>query len=135
MDPVIIRKTALAVFKDKKILMVRTGKNAEVFYTLGGKVEPGESDVACLCREVQEEANAVIKDGSLQFLHEFEAPAYGRENTLVNIRLYQGELAQPPQPSSEVVEIRYFDTSVDARHVTPMTQEIFAWLQQHGYIA
>lgn len=34
--PAIIYKTALAVFKDKKILMVRPLKNKDVFYTLGG---------------------------------------------------------------------------------------------------
>jgi len=51
----IIRKVALAVFKDKKLLCVRSRSQEEVFYSLGGKVESGESDMEALRREVQEE--------------------------------------------------------------------------------
>jgi 8-oxo-dGTP pyrophosphatase MutT (NUDIX family) len=133
-QPTIIYKTALAVFEDKKMLMVRTSKNEDVFYTLGGKVEPGESDIDCLHREVKEEAGVEITPGSLTFLEEFEAPAYGRENTLVNVRLYQGTLAQMPTPSSEVVEIKYFDSSIDKKHLSPLTELIFPWLQSKGLI-
>lgn len=132
--PTIIYKTALAVFKDKKMIMVRTTKNDEVFYTLGGKVEAGESDIACLHREVKEEAGVEIVDGSLKFLREFEAPAYGRENTSVNIKLYEGELGSEPVPSSEVVEISYFDSSVDEKHLTAITLDMFAWLKKNFYI-
>ncbi|HCB22720.1 TPA: DNA mismatch repair protein MutT, partial [Candidatus Daviesbacteria bacterium] len=48
----IIKKIALAVFKDRKMLQVRTSKQPEVFYTLGGKIEKGETDLECLRREV-----------------------------------------------------------------------------------
>jgi 8-oxo-dGTP diphosphatase len=132
--PTIIYKTALAVFKDKKMIMVRTTKNEEVFYTLGGKIEEGESGIECLNREVKEEAGVGIVEGSLTFLHEFEAPAYGRENTLVNIKLYEGKLAAEPTPSSEVVEIRYFDSRVDKKHLTDITLDMFSWLKTHSYI-
>lgn len=133
-DQTIIYKTALAVFKDKKMIMVRTTKNKEVFYTLGGKIEEGESGVDCLHREVREEVGATIKSGSLKRLRQFEAPAYGRENTLVNIELYKGELEDEPVPSSEVVEIQYFDSSIDKKHLTEITHEMFTWLKVNQYI-
>ena len=133
-NPTIIYKTALAVFKDKKMIMVRTTKNDEGFYTLGGKIEEGESGIECLNREVKEEAGVEIIDDSLKFLHEFEAPAYGRENTLVNIKLYEGELKNDPVPSSEVVEIKYFDSSVDKKHLTAITLDMFKWLKNQSYI-
>lgn len=132
--PQIIRKTALAVFEDKKMLMVRTYKNAEVFYTLGGKVEDGESEIESLHREVFEEVGCTIENGSLEFLQEFEAPAYGKENTLVNIKLYTGNLRSAPTPSSEVVEVQYFDSLVDTKHLTEITHKMFAWLKDTGYI-
>lgn len=132
--PTIIYKTALAVFKDKKMIMVRTTKNEDVFYTLGGKIENGESGVDCLHREIKEEAGTAIKEGSLRLLRQFEAPAYGRENTLVNIELYEGELASEPTPSSEVVEIRYFDSTVDPKHLTAITHDMFGWLKSNDYI-
>lgn len=47
-SPTIIRKTALTVFKDQKMIMVRSSKNPDVFYTLGGKIEEGESGIDCL---------------------------------------------------------------------------------------
>jgi 8-oxo-dGTP diphosphatase len=132
--PTIIYKTALAVFKNKKMIMVRTTKNAEVFYTLGGKIEEGESGIDCLNREVKEEAGVEIVKNSLNFLHEFEAPAYGRENTLVNIKLYEGKLVGEPTPSSEVVEIKYFDSTVDKKHLTDITLDMFSWLKAQSYI-
>ncbi len=45
-----INKIALAVFKDKKMLMVRSQKNNKVFYSLDGKVDKGESDLECIER-------------------------------------------------------------------------------------
>lgn len=133
-NPKIIYKTALAVFKDKKMIMVREKKNAEAFYTLGGTIEEGESGVECLLREVQEEVGVSVKESSLKLLHTFEAPAHGRESTLVNIALYEGELTGDPIPSSEIAEIKYFDTSVDKKHLTPISILMFDWLKENGYI-
>jgi len=65
----IIKKIALAVFKDRKMLQVRTSKQPEVFYTLGGKIEKGETDLECLRREVKEEIGCEVT--SIKFLHEF----------------------------------------------------------------
>jgi len=132
--PIMIRKTALAVFKDKKMIMVRNDENDTVFYTLGGKIEEGETGIECLEREVQEEVGTKVTPGSLKFLKAFEAPAYGRENTLVNIELYEGVLIGAPTPSSEIVEIDYFDSSVDKKHLTPITLDMFSWLKANGYI-
>lgn len=132
--PTVIYKTALAAFKDKKMLLVRTSKNAEVFFTLGGKIEPGESELESLHREVKEEVGTTIRPDSLVFLREFEAPAYGRENTLVNIKLYSGELLDDPLPSSEVVEVRYFNSTIPEKHLTDMTRQMIPWLKEQGYI-
>lgn len=134
MNPSIIRKTALAVFRNGKMIMARPHKNEEVFLTLSGKIEAGESDTDCLHREALEEAGATIKEGSFKFLQVFEAPAYGKENTLVNIRLYQGELVSSPVPSSEIAELRYFDSTVDKKHLTEITIEMFAWLKKNDLI-
>jgi len=132
--PHIIRKTALAVFHDNKMLMVRTHKHELAFFTLGGKIEPGESEIDSLHREVLEESGAKILPDTIKFLKEFEAPAFGKENTLVNIKLYTGELDREPIPSSEIEEIRYFDSSADPKHLTAITIEMFEWLKAEGHI-
>lgn len=131
----IIRKVALAVFKDRKLLQVRTHKQENVFYTLGGKLEEGESDIECLKREVKEEIDCDVDESSVKFLTEFEDVAHGKGEMLVNIRMYEGRLIGDPKPSSEVVEIGWFDTKSDKKHLSIIAQRtIFPWLKKQGYI-
>ncbi len=130
----IIKKVALAHFKNKKMLQVRTKKQQVVFYTLGGKIEEGESEVECLKREVREEIGCDVDEKSLKFLHEFEDVAHG--GGILNVRLYEGELIGKPKPSSEIVEIGYFDTTSDSKHLSEIAQrKIFPWLKEQGYIS
>lgn len=131
----VIRKVALAVFKDRKLLQVRSHKQNSVFFALGGKIEKGESEITCLKREVKEEVGCELDEASLKFLHEFEDIAHGKEGDLVNIRLYEGKLIGEPKPSSEIAEIGYFDSSSDKKNLSTIAQRtIFPWLKAHGYI-
>ena len=131
----IIKKIALVIFKDKKVLMVREYKEKEVFYSLGGKIKPGETDLDCLEREVGEEISCRIDPKTVNFLTEFEYKAHGKEDALLNIRIYTGRLIGEPKPSSEIVEIGYFDTKSDKKHLTEMAQrKIFPWLLKHQLI-
>lgn len=118
-----ITKVGLAVIKGRKVLMVRNGKHGDVFSTLGGKIEPGEDDVTCLGREVKEEVDTRVVIDSLKFLGEFRGAIVGRENTFITIRLYKGELAGEPVPSSEIVEVRYFDSTIAQKHLTPASEK------------
>ena len=130
-----IKKVALAVFRDKKILLVRSKKQKEVFYTLGGKLEEGEDDVECLKREIKEEVGCEIDESSINYLTTFEDVAHGKEKTLLNIRLYEGKLKGNPKPSSEIAEIGYFDSNSDKKHLSEIAQrKIFPWLKKQGLI-
>jgi len=129
----LIKKVALAYFKDGKMLQVRDNKQSSVFYTLGGKIEEGESDIECLKREVKEEIDCEIEEGSIKFLKEFQDEAHG--GGILNVRLYEGELIGEPKPSSEIVEIGYFDTNSDPKNLSVIAKKvIFPWLKGHGYI-
>ncbi len=129
----VIQKVALAFFKNGKMLQVRTKKQNEIFYTLGGKIEKGESDLECLKREVKEEIGCGIDDGSLKFLKEFEDVAHG--GGILNLKLYEGKIIGEPKASSEIVEIGYFDTQSDPKKLSVIAQRtIFPWLKMHGYI-
>ena len=130
----LIKKVALAIFKDKKILQVRTNKQEKVFYTLGGKIEKGESDLECLKREVKEEIGCEIDESSLKFLAEFEDLAHG-EQAMLNVRVYAGKLIGKPKPSSEIVEIGYFDSNSDPKNLSVIAKRtIFPWLKMQGFI-
>lgn len=129
----IIHKAALAVFKDKKMLQVRTRKQQVVFYTLGGKIEEGESDLECIKREVGEELGCEVEEKSLKYLNIFEDVAHG--GGVLNLKLYEGKLIGEPKPSSEVVEIGWFDTNSDQKNLSVIAKRtIFPWLKMHGYI-
>lgn len=130
-----IYKVALAVFKDKKMLQVRSKKHPEVFFTLGGKIEEGESEIECIKREVKEEINCDIDVKSIKFLKEFEDVGHGKDGALVNIKIYTGELIGAPSPFSEIAEIGYFDTKSDRKHLSVIAQRtIFPWLKEQGLI-
>src|SRR5579862_472336 len=89
----LIRKVALAHFKDKKMLLVRDSKNDTVFIMPGGKVEEGETDIECLNREVKEELGIKLEPSSIKFLQEFNGPAHGHgDDVLLNIKIYQAEM-------------------------------------------
>lgn len=126
---------ALAVFKDKKLLQVRTNKQTHVFFTLGGKIEKEESNLQCLKREVKEEVGCEIEESSLKYLTTFEDIAHDKKGEMVNIKVYEGKLIGTPTPGSEIVEIGWFDTSSDKIHISQIAQRtIFPWLKEHGYI-
>lgn len=129
-----IQKVALAVFKDKKMLQVRSKNQPLVFFTLGGKIEAGESEIEALKREVMEEIGCEIEESSLKFLTQFEDVAHG--GGVVAIKVFEGNLIGSPKPSSEIAEIGWFDTKSDKKHITVIAQRtIFPWLKAHRYIS
>lgn len=133
-EPNIIHKVALAVFKDRKLLMVREAKHKDKFFNLGGTLEKGEDELTALAREVAEEVQSAVKEGTLRFLQTFEAPAHGMENTIVKFKLYTGELTNEPVPASEIEEMRYFDSTISDTHLTPLSQQVFSWLKENDFI-
>ncbi len=131
----IIRKVGVAIIKDRKILLARSKKNVEVFYLPGGKYEANETDIECMQRELKEELDTTAKIETVKFLKEFNGVAHGKDsNTKLFTKLYICELVSNPKASSEIAEIRYFDSSIDAKHKSILGEKIIIWLKQNDYI-
>ncbi|MDT2008461.1 NUDIX domain-containing protein [Rhodococcus opacus] len=134
--PAEIRTAALAHIRDRKLLQTRSvGKTA--FYMAGGKIDPGENAEQALHREIREELDAGIVDGTLEHLGVFEAPAYGHpEGTDLHMTCFLAQLSAEPRPTSEIAELRYFtvDEYAAMPDVAPGSMLVFRRLQSLGLL-
>ncbi|GLY52465.1 NUDIX domain-containing protein [Lentzea sp. NBRC 102530] len=88
-----------------RLLVVRS-RNKKAFYLPGGKIEPGESLVDAVRREVREELGVEIDaPGELK---RYVAPAYGEgEGAMVDMTCFTASLLGTPQPTGEIAELTY----------------------------
>eukprot|EP00565_Helicotheca_tamesis_P009392 CAMPEP_0185738800 /NCGR_PEP_ID=MMETSP1171-20130828/33876_1 /TAXON_ID=374046 /ORGANISM="Helicotheca tamensis, Strain CCMP826" /LENGTH=137 /DNA_ID=CAMNT_0028410163 /DNA_START=93 /DNA_END=506 /DNA_ORIENTATION=- len=105
LSPTFIDKLALILVHNRKQLVARSrGKN--VFFTPGGKREPGESDEDALCRECSEELTVDLIRPSIKPYGVFQAQAFGKpEGTMVRMTCYEADYKGTLTPSEEVEEL------------------------------
>jgi len=101
-----IVKPAALLIRDKKFLVARTQGKSH-FYAVGGKLEPGETDIQCLHREVMEEIGCHIT--SERYYRTFVGPSADNQKTVVMICFFV-ELDREPTPSSEIEELLWADS-------------------------
>ncbi len=119
-----IRKCALLLIKDKKLLLAREfGENR--FLSVGGSFEQGETDIQCLQRELMEEVGTKAKEGTLKFLNEF-VYTDGPEK-LIHIRAYAGELEKEPVATGEIEELKWFTR----KELEATSEEILSEITKH----
>jgi 8-oxo-dGTP pyrophosphatase MutT (NUDIX family) len=130
----VIRTAALAHIRDRRLLQARSmGK--DVFYMAGGKIDPGETPVVALHREVREELGVGIV--CFDELGVFQAQAYGHASgTELHMTCFTAVLDGEPQPTSEIAELRYFTLSEYAAmdHVAPGSMKVFRRLHELGSV-
>ncbi|MBU0540742.1 NUDIX domain-containing protein [Patescibacteria group bacterium] len=85
------------------------------FILPGGKFEKGETDQACLKREIKEELSADLDDATLVFLGEYTDVAAGDPTKDVSIRLFEGKIIGTPVPTNEIIELHWL-TKGDISH-------------------
>lgn len=129
-----IFKTALALIKARKILLVRK-EGTDQFLMPGGKVELNESERESLKREIWEELKVELLQHSLRYYNTFIDQAAFEKNTLIKIAVYFGQVSGEPQPSSEIEEIRWFDKHYDPKVLSPIIRnKIIPTLVKDGYL-
>lgn len=102
-----IDKLALIHLKDKKLLCARS-KGVQLFYFVGGKREPGETDSQALTREIREELGVGIIPETIKFVGASEAQADRKpEGVMVKLTCYSAKFTGKPKPKSEIEEIAY----------------------------
>ena len=88
----IVDKVAWIHLRDGRVLSTRS-RGKDTYYLPGGKREPGESDEACLRREIREELNVNLRPETLRKLGTWEAQAHGHPEGVKIVWLHsRGEL-------------------------------------------
>jgi len=129
-----IDKIAWIRLEDGKILSTRS-RGKDVYYTPGGKREPGETDVQTLVREIREELNVVIAADSATHAGTFQAQAHGHASgTEVRMTCYTADYQGTLTPSNEVDELIWL-TYADRGRVAPVDQLIFDHLHRSGQLS
>ncbi|MEQ0565123.1 NUDIX domain-containing protein [Amycolatopsis sp. NEAU-NG30] len=119
--------------RDRRLLSVRTAGKAK-FYLPGGKREPGEGDVACLCREIREELGITLDPLSFRFFAALEAPADGfADGRLVRMTCYTADHEGEPSPSREIAEAAWLG-SAEAAACPPAGQRVLRMLTDAGLV-
>jgi 8-oxo-dGTP diphosphatase len=117
-----------------RLLVVRA-RNKKAFYLPGGKIEPGESPVDALRREVREELGIELEQPAV--LKRYVAPAYGEgEGAMVDMTCFTARLQGTPRPTSEIAELTYVTRDEYRSHVetAPAIHEVLADLVANGQI-
>lgn len=129
-----IRTAALAHVRDRRLLQARSAGKG-VFYMAGGKLDPGESAVQALHREVLEEL--AVEVTAVSELGVFECEAYGHApGTALHMTCFLAELTGEPRAAGEIAELRYFTVAEYAAmpEVAPGSMLVFRRLHELGLI-
>ncbi|NIG53003.1 NUDIX domain-containing protein [Chitinophaga sp. Cy-1792] len=102
-----INTAGLIVIENRK-LMLAFSRNKGAWYLPGGKVDPGETDLEALHREIREELDIDLNKEQLQLYYYMEAPAFGEKDVLMKQHAFICQLQQTPQPTAEIAAIRFF---------------------------
>ncbi|MBB1140787.1 NUDIX domain-containing protein [Myroides sp. WP-1] len=104
--------SALITNEAGSLLTVR--KKGSIYYMMaGGKIEPGETPIEALQRELKEELDLAIESHLIHHLGTHQTQAVNEANTIVHATIYHLKLVNPILvPHAELEEIRWltYDT-------------------------
>ncbi|GAB3284664.1 NUDIX hydrolase [Parasphingorhabdus pacifica] len=102
-----IRAVGLVHVVDGRLLLVRSKKQS-AFYLPGGKIDPGETELHALHREVREELGLVLRPRSERFVGRYVTDACGQGvGVRVNLGCYAAEVEGAPRPAAEIAEVEW----------------------------
>ena len=113
-----IVKAGLLVIRDNRMLLCRKNRDTDLLIVPGGKLDPGETDEACLHREVAEELGPTLRIQNLVYIGTYRDVAAGAEHRIVEVRLYRGDLSAEPAPHAEIAELIWFAPTDDTTRLS-----------------
>jgi 8-oxo-dGTP diphosphatase len=118
-------KVVAALIRDDagRVLLVRK-RGTAAFMQPGGKRDSGESDIAALSREVEEELGCGVVTTSIQSLGEFDAAAANEPGFRVRASLYAVDVTGDIAPGQEIDEVIWIDPAAPPDiSLAPLTRD------------
>ena|SRR3989344_5678392 len=93
-------RVAAIIIKGKKILFVKGSDKYKEYWTPGGKLEEGETELECLKRELKEELN--VKFTSAKFYKEYISESFYKKGLILLNKVYIVNIKGELKPGKEV---------------------------------
>ena len=130
----VIHKVAWTPIRDRKILFARS-RGQTLFFSVGGKPNPGEPNEAALIREVEEETSVLLFPDTIKLANTFRGPSGGAYEGKATLRMdcYFAEFLGMVEPRSEIEELKWLSLN-DFRLTTPLGHIMLLWYARCDYI-
>lgn len=114
---------ALLLNEQGQTLLVRK-RGTHTFMQPGGKIEPSESPVAALVRELEEELGIEVDPRTAVALGHYRAPAANEPGHEVHCELFEVRITCGVTPAAEIEEARWVDAQMAQQlQLAPLTRE------------
>ncbi|NYF10689.1 DNA polymerase III epsilon subunit-like protein/8-oxo-dGTP pyrophosphatase MutT (NUDIX family) [Leifsonia sp. AK011] len=108
--PTVLRVAAGIITDASGRTLVVRKRGTTAFMQAGGKIEPGESALAALTRELLEEIGLQLDPDATEYLGSFRAEAANEPNTVIRAEVFALVTDGVVAPSSEIEELVWLET-------------------------